>query len=406
MTALAVIGVYVFLSWTNSPDAGSKLTVADEEYERGPHRGRMLRHGNFALEITIFENGVPPEYRVYAYEDNQLIEPKKVSLRISLHRLDGEVNVFKFTPEKDFLRGDGVVTEPHSFDVKVNGSHEGKNYDWEFASYEGRTSIDEKQAEASGILLSKASSALIKETVPMTGRVVLNGNATANIKARFPGVIRSVEKNQNDNVNSGDVMATVESNDSLEVYPMSSPIKGIVFSRNANIGDITNDNTLFVVADLSEIWVEFPIFQNDIPRIKTGQKVIITNTKNSHNTEGTIIALLPHVERGTQTKTARVLIDNKKGLWSPGMIVQGKVIIEEHKVPLAVKSSGLQTFRDFTVVFAKIGNTYEVRMLELGLNDGKYVQVLSGLKPDTPYVSENSFLIKADIEKSGATHDH
>ena len=35
-------------------------------YERGPHNGRMLRDGNFALEVTIFEDGVPPEYRVYA----------------------------------------------------------------------------------------------------------------------------------------------------------------------------------------------------------------------------------------------------------------------------------------------------------------------------------------------------
>jgi cobalt-zinc-cadmium efflux system membrane fusion protein len=53
-----------------------------------------------------------------------------------------------------------------------------------------------------------------------------------------------------------------------------------------------------------------------------------------------------------------------------------------------------------------VGDTYEVRMLELGVNDGEMVEVLNGLKPDTPYVSGNSFLIKADIEKSGASHDH
>ena len=71
-----------------------------------------------------------------------------------------------------------------------------------------------------------------------------------------------------------------------------------------------------------------------------------------------------------------------------------------------VKISALQQFRDFTVVFAKIGDTYEVRMLELGANGGEFVEVLEGLKPGTEYVTENSFLIKADIEKSGARHDH
>ncbi len=45
-------------------------------------------------------------------------------------------------------------------------------------------------------------------------------------------------------------------------------------------------------------------------------------------------------------------------------------------------------------------------MLDLGINNSEWVEVLGGLKPNTEYVTENSFLIKADIEKSGASHDH
>ena len=75
-------------------------------------------------------------------------------------------------------------------------------------------------------------------------------------------------------------------------------------------------------------------------------------------------------------------------------------------MPLAVKRTGLQTFRDFTVVYAQVGNEYEVRMLELGRQDDEWVEVLSGIEPGTRYVSANSYLVKADIEKSGASHDH
>ena len=75
-------------------------------------------------------------------------------------------------------------------------------------------------------------------------------------------------------------------------------------------------------------------------------------------------------------------------------------------VPLAVKRSGLQGFRDFTVVFAQIGDEYEVRMLELGRQDDEWVEVLGGLEPGTRYVTTNSFLVKADIEKAGAVHEH
>jgi cobalt-zinc-cadmium efflux system membrane fusion protein len=104
--------------------------------------------------------------------------------------------------------------------------------------------------------------------------------------------------------------------------------------------------------------------------------------------------------------TARVMLDNADRRWTPGLFLEGAVRIGETKVPLAVKRSGLQAFRDFTVVFEQVGETYEVRMLELGRQDDTFVEVLAGLKPGVKYVAGNSYLIKADIEKSGASHDH
>ena len=58
------------------------------------------------------------------------------------------------------------------------------------------------------------------------------------------------------------------------------------------------------------------------------------------------------------------------------------------------------------VVYAQIGNEYEVRMLDLGRQDTDRAEVLGGLAPGTRYVTTNSYLVKADIEKSGASHDH
>ena len=80
--------------------------------------------------------------------------------------------------------------------------------------------------------------------------------------------------------------------------------------------------------------------------------------------------------------------------------------MEEAEVPVAVRASALQTFRDWTVVFVRKGDLLEIAPLELGRRDGERVEVLSGLEPGQAYVSEGSFVIKADILKSGATHDH
>ena len=81
-------------------------------------------------------------------------------------------------------------------------------------------------------------------------------------------------------------------------------------------------------------------------------------------------------------------------------------MIDKVKVSLAVKRSALQTFRDRSVVFGRFGNVFEVRMLELGRQDNDYVEVLNGIKSGTEYVTDNSYLLKADILKDGASHSH
>ncbi len=387
-------------------EGGDEHGAAEEEFERGPNKGRLLRKDDFAVEITIFEDGVPPQFRVFAYENNKPLDPSKVQLTMELTRLDGEVNSFNFVPKDAALMGDATVEEPHSFDVKVKAVYDGKPYEWAFASYEGRTSITDAAAKVSELKTEEAGPATVRETIALTGRVALNPNTTASVKARFPGVIRTVKKSLGETVAAGEVLATVESNESLQVYAVKSPIAGVVLARQANIGEAAGDAPLFTVADLSNVWAEFHVFQRDLEKVKIGQQVMVRGVEGKMESLGTINSLLPITEASSQTVVARVTIDNAHGHWRSGMTVRGDVIVNEREVPLAVKASALQRFRDFTVVFAQVGNNYEVRMLELGANDGEWVEVLGGIKPGTRYVSENSFLIRADIEKSGASHDH
>ena len=378
----------------------------EADFERGPNNGRLLKKDDFSLEITIFESGVPPQFRVFAYVDSKPIDPSTVQLSMELIRLDGEVNPFTFVAKDGVLVGDGTVEEPHSFDVKVKALHDGQTYEWAYDSYEGRTTISADAADNSGLKAEPVGPATIRETIALTGRVALNPNTTAELKARFPGIVRKVNKELGALVNAGDVLATIESNESLQVYELKSPVSGVVLSRNASVGEVAGDEPLFTVANLLDVWAEFHVFSRDMDKVKVGQMVTVRGVEGKVETLGTIASLLPITEASSQTVVARVIVDNAHGHWRSGMTVRGDVIVNEREVPLAVKTSGLQRFRDFVVVFAQVGETYEVRMLELGANDGQWAEVLSGIKPGTNYVSENSFLIRADIEKSGASHDH
>jgi cobalt-zinc-cadmium efflux system membrane fusion protein len=383
---------------------GAAAAQSSGEYERGPHRGRLLRDGDFALEVTIFETNVPPQFRLYAYRGDTPLKASEVTPTITLKRLDGENNVFTFTPEGDHLTGNGTVTEPHSFDVEVTATHAGKTHRWTYASYEGRTTIPAQAAKEAGVVVEPAGPATIRDTVQLMGSVAVDEGRRAQVKARFPGIVRAVHVQQGDRVRRGQTLVTVEGNDSMRTYPVTAPLDGVVLQRQTNVGDVADGNVLIELADLSGVWVELRAIGPDAEKIAVGQTVNIASATGGPQAEGVIRTLLPLASG--QSIVARTHLPNPEGRWRPGMAVTADVTVASREVPLAVKESGLQRFRDFTVVFAQVGETYEVRMLELGARDGEFAEVLGGLKPGTPYVSEQSFLIKADVEKSGASHDH
>jgi cobalt-zinc-cadmium efflux system membrane fusion protein len=389
------------------PGSDSHETAAEEEaFERGPHNGRLLRDGAFALEITIFETGVPPEFRIYPYQNNQPVPPDTVDLTVELGRLGNRTDRFAFRAQGDFLRGDGVVLEPHSFDVTVTARHSGGQSQWHYESYEGRTQIEPDVAQAMGIEVEQAGRGRIREMIELQGTVLPHPDAVTEVRGRFPGLVQSLNKEIGDRVKRGEPLASVQSNESLQAYVVDAPRDGTVVAREARIGSASSNDALYVIADLSRLVADFKVYGRDLDRIAVGQTVRVSDLDGEDAIVGTVERILPTLDLNNRAATARVVLNNAGPRWRPGLFVQGLAIVAEHEVPLAVRESGLQSFRDFTVVYARVGQTYEVRMLELGRRDGEFVEVLSGLEPGTTYVSESSYLVKADIEKSGASHDH
>jgi len=400
LLVLTAVALYTPLSHAAENEA------AKEEFERGPHRGRLLRDGDFALEVTIFETGVPPQFRLYAYAKDKPLASKDVQASIEVARLGGIVDRFAFAPQADFLQANATVHEPHSFDVKVSATANGKSHQWGYASYEGRTTIPAATAEAAGIKTAVAGPATIRDRVHLLGVVAVDENRLAKVRARFPGPVREVRAGLGDAVMAGQVLAIVESNESLKSYAVTAPIGGVVTARATNVGDVAGEPALFEIADLSNVWIDLHAFGAGAAKLKPGQPVTVRSTFDDAMADATLDRLLPIAAVDSQSVVARVRVPNPTGAWRPGLAVSADVTVATHEVPLAIDAAGLQRFRDFTVVFAQASETYEVRMLELGARDEKMVEVKEGLMPGARYVTEQSFLIKADIEKSGASHDH
>ncbi|OYX03251.1 MAG: HlyD family secretion protein [Caulobacter vibrioides] len=377
------------------------------DYERGPHRGRMLRDGDFALEVTIFEDGVEPEFHVYAYRKDKPISPKDVQLSITLSRLDGEVNRFAFAPVEDYLRGGGVVAEPHSFDVKVTATYQGQAHRWGYASYEGRTSFSAAAAQAGGVKTEIASAAPITELVDMAGRVEITPEGKSEVRAWYPGRVMSLRGELGQTVRKGQILARVESSESLQTYAIPAPISGVIVEKNLNVGDVAGERAIFVIADPTKLHAEFFVYPRDAEKVRVGQPVEVRSLSGDTKLMAEVEAVLPTADLVSQTLVAHAhLPGGAASAFRPGMGVEGSFHVGATTAPLAVRTKAIQRFRDFEVVFVKVGDTYEVRMLELGRRTPEWTQVLGGLKPGSEYVTDGAFLIRADIEKSGASHDH
>lgn len=385
--------------------ASTPAEVAQEEPEKGPHRGRMLRDDGFAVELAIFETGVPPEFRVWISDNDEPVPPQQVELNVKLTRLGNVVDDINFKAQGDFLRGDTVIYEPHSFYVTVTARYNGKSFRWEYENYEGRTSIEQAVADAMEIETEVAGAATLHQSIPAFGALALPPGAQTQISARFDGEITRRHVAFGETVSKGQTLFTVESNESLKPYSIKAPVSGVVTAQQANSGEQTQGRTLLTLTTTDQYIARLAVYPTDYSKVGIGSDVTLEIEGAAQPVTGTVSFVEPEV-RDDQARIVWVAVADPDRLLTTGSFVSARINVASIDVPLAVKKVGLQGFRDFTVVYAKVEEQYEVRMLELGREGGEWIEVLGGLEPGTEYVTENSFILKADIEKSGASHDH
>lgn len=394
------------------PDHGHEQEAAESheaaETQKGVHGGRLLQMDGVSVELAIAEDGTPPKFQAWIYRDGKALPPESGQVEIKLQRLGLPVESHILKPQPDgSLMAATIVGEPHSFDVVVLAKVNGKSLRWAYQSYEGRTEIGAGIAAQSGIKTEAAGPGEIADEHEVQGLLTPVEGRSAVIMARFPGPIKSLHANVGDSVRAGQVMATIESNISLTNYTAKSPISGVVMSRSAAVGAVAGENiALFEVADLSKIWVDLHVFGADAQHIKAGVPVEVTRMSDGLKTVVTLERVLPGTSTASQSAVARAIIDNTDGLWRPGSAVKARITVDRSQAALIVPIAALQTFRDWDVVFIKVGDAYEIRPVELGRRDATHVEILSGINTGDLVVVEQSYLVKADIEKSGASHDH
>lgn len=453
----------------------------NSRYETGPRGGKLFKANGFGVEVTIFENGLPPQFRLYLYENDKPLPPSAAKVAITLLRLGGPTQVHYFKPEADYLIGDHIVEEPHSFDVVIAADWNGKTFNWKYSQVEFRVEMSDETLKSIGVEILSAGPATIQPTLKLPGEIIFNEHTIVHVVPRLPGIVIAVYGHHGMQMKKGEVLAVIESQmlaelrsqylvaqkrlalaettyerekklwedkisaqqdylaaqtqwseaeialdlagvklrslgvrpeaklseENLARYEIRAPVSGLITEKAVALGQtVKEDDDIYTVADVSTVWVALTVYPKDLGVINVGKKATIKATALDLVGEGEITYITPLIGEQTRTATARVELENKDGRWRPGMFVNAELATEEILVPVAVSADAIQTIGDWTVVFGRYAQYFEARPLELGIGDGRMIEVRGGFHAGEQYAAGNSFAVKAELGKSGASHDH
>ena len=263
-----------------------------------------------------------------------------------------------------------------------------------------------KIAHVASATVETAGSARVRDVVQAYGSIALNAERTRQVSARFAGVVTAIAKAPGDRVAVGDTLASIESNESLQVYALKAPIAGTVMARNVNAGETVEQQTLFTISDLNALWAELLVFPVDVARLRVAQPVSLRSADGALTAIANISHIAPSGDRDTQAIVVRAPIDNRDGHWRPGVGISAEIAVAEIEVPVAVRSTALQTMDGERVVFVVTDAGYEPRRVVTGRADTEQTEIVSGLAAGERYVATDSFVVKAELEKSSAGHEH
>jgi cobalt-zinc-cadmium efflux system membrane fusion protein len=466
----------------HAADAKEKAEPEKNVAQKGPHGGKLFNLHGYALEVTIFEQDTPPEFRVYTYQDGKALAPGVSPVVITLKRLGREPQIIKFAAEKDYLKGNTIVDEPHSFKVVIDAQYAGKSYQFGYEQIEARVQMSAKQLQQNGVEIQTAVPMKLQSTLNLLGEVYLNEDRLVQIVPRVAGMVESVAVNAGDKVSKGQLLAVISSPaladqrsdvlaaqkrqalarsnferekklweekisaqqdflnaqntlqeaeitfqsaqqklaslgvtlpsntnslGNLTRYEIRSPIAGTITDKQIATGQaLKEDAAIFTVADLTSVWVEVTVPAKDLLQLKLGQTAQVKANAFDATANGKLSYIGALVGEQTRSAKARLVLPNVKGLWYPGLTVGVLLQSNETDVAVAVANEAIQSMKEVPSVFGRYGDAIELRPLELGRSNGKFTEVIKGLQAGEAYVAKNSFLIKADIGKSAASHDH
>lgn len=264
---------------------------------------------------------------------------------------------------------------------------------------------------------SLAATALAREEKLFADRITAEADVQS-ARANFEAIKAAKDAAENELHAAGvsdaalEKVATANDGDNSNSY-LRAPIGGTVVRRDVTLGETVSagdagSQTLFTIADDSEVWADIGVYKQDISRIRKEASVVLKSDDGTILAESTVAFILPIINETSRTATARVILDNPDGNLRPGQFVTADISVGQSRPVLRVPLASVQTVENKSSVFIPVEGGFTPQAVMIGSESGGYVEIRSGLRAGDKFVSQGAFTLKAQLEKDafGDQHGH
>lgn len=200
------------------------------------------------------------------------------------------------------------------------------------------------------------------------------------------------------------VRALEQSGKVLRTLPIHAPLSGTVIEKMAVSGmKVMPGEDLYLIADLSRVWVLADVYEYELPYIQVGQAARITSSYDrSALPGGRLTFIYPTIDSETRTATARFELDNPGGTLKPGMFVDVAMAVPLGERLIVPKDAVLESGKRQIIFVSRGGGKLAWRQVKLGARAGGWVEIVEGLTEGEEVVTSANFLIDSESQVKGA----
>ena len=218
-------------------------------------------------------------------------------------------------------------------------------------------------------------------------------------------LLNAAQKLRNLGLTDADLKEIATKKDTSSLLEIRAPMDGTLVERHAVMGEAVEPTTqLFALTDLSDLWCWIDVYEDEIDRVKPGQKVSFTiSGREKPVFRGQVELVSFSVNQATRTVRVRAELANIDGLLLANQFGRALIDIGAPHDAVLVPKDAIQEAEESAVVFVPLGEgRYRpIRVDTRPFEDPEFIEISRGLGPGRAIVTTGSFLLKSEMLKLG-----